>query len=230
MRETKSFLIVAIVCFFIIAIFGCNYDEGDDIAAETWPKMTAQEKIIYDKVNSQWGQRSLMHLREAIRNRQIKPNEKSIPFIDIANVVITTNNSLEFASSDTDSTKVKKDKARFNNVDTKWYRRLLGEGNNEQEIYEVTVIETTSKETQEEKPNIVYGREKPEPEPKPSEDELLKEKDIFDLRMRVRDCKPAISIIQNVASKNRPLTISDKSDIMYEISICETKRLSERFN
>jgi len=115
---------MSIVSLFII---GCGtYEEGDDIAANSFKKMTVQEKTMYDAVEKEWYQGKMESIRSAVGKRDIAPRENSVPFIDIANVIKTNNDiTLQLESGWNTDHKNRAINCRWDRLDEDWYRKLL---------------------------------------------------------------------------------------------------------
>ena len=100
--------IILIVGSLVSLIFltGCDPPEGVELYDETFEKMTTKEKIIYEQVQDSWGYKRgsgqtdrLGLLRESIRRRIVKPAEEAMEFIDIKDVIISTNDTTFVSSS-----------------------------------------------------------------------------------------------------------------------------------
>ena len=120
-----------ILIFGLLLLSGCDPPEGVELYDETFEKMTVKEKIIYEQVQDSWGYQrgsgqtdQLGLVRESIRRRIVKPPEEAMAFIDIKDVIISTNDTT-FVSSSSGELMDSYKNAKFENVSPVWYKRLI---------------------------------------------------------------------------------------------------------
>jgi hypothetical protein len=125
----KRHIILALLILLSVTLgLGCGsrYSEGDETANKAFKKMTIEEQSIYTGVEDVWGASYLISIRDAIRLREIKPNESTIPFIDVANIIIS-NNKVTLKMNDIWDTdkKNKKILGRWSRINESWYKQML---------------------------------------------------------------------------------------------------------
>jgi hypothetical protein len=133
-----KYIRMGIILIFGMLLFGCDPPEGVELYDETFEKMTVKEKIIYEQVQDSWGYQrgsgqtdQLGLVRESIRRRFIKPPEEAMEFIDIKDVIISTNDTT-FVSSSGGELMDSYQNAKFENVSSVWYKKLIS---SEQVLY-----------------------------------------------------------------------------------------------
>jgi len=211
---------------------GDRYDETDVVAATTWEKMTNNEKSIYEKVQTQWGQGKLKYIRGSIRARKIKPDEDAIPFYDIAKLVRTTN-EVNMRSTDISSdtnTQQKYEKYKFSSIDPTWYYKFIdpqGENFNKKELITPTgfkkeVVQEPIKEKNQ--PKVIKNVKKTKSY---TINDLLPKSEYTNVKRYIRDCDEAKRILDQVVAAGRPLTYSDFNEIKERSLYCKTILLTE---
>lgn len=227
-----------LILSFMTLLQSCStYDEGDDKAEIAFNKMTIQERSLYNAVATEWSQRYLQMVREAVYNREVKPEEKSLPFIDIAGV-IKTNNDVTLKVVDSWQTDTKNDaiKARWDRVDSQWYKELLSTigiyTHQPQKLIEIV------KDKPESVKSKVIEKTKYESESTTKAEETIelvnidpnsiipKEK-YRQLFREIRGCEKAISLYESIVSY-RLITYEDEKKLIILATKCEAlKTLKE---
>jgi hypothetical protein len=216
------------VLTIILSVMGCVYTEGDDKAQEAFELMTTQEKAMHDKAVDGHYESYLVSVRNAVRKRNTSPNERAIPFIDIANVIkFCDENILVPVDSWGESTRKKARASKFSLQDPSWYKKIIKatEQDTPLEIEQTTEKITKSQVVRNTERLIAFASKVPEDEV--SELDLLPLKEYRDIKSMARGCDGAINIIELAASKGNPLTNKDADDILYQKSVCETKKLND---
>jgi hypothetical protein len=178
---------------------------------------------MHDLVDTKFSEKRLISVRDAVRNRLKKPDENSIPFMDIASVIKFCNENVLIPEDEWNSTDNQRDaeKVRFSKQDRAWYQKILIASGDGEEV----------KEEQESAPSgrikqiIEHIKLKITETDKDSD--MLPLKHYREVKFMARGCDGAIAIIKLAASKNRPLTNKDADDILYQKSVCETKKLND---
>lgn len=230
---------VLAICIALMSIIGCGdtYDEGDEVAKQSFNKMTSQEKIIYNAVQMQWGQRRLKSIREAISTRESKPSENNLAFQDIAAVIKTNNNvTLTLESNWTVSQKNSCIMSRWDRIDEDWYRKLLSTIGIKDIVYEEPipeekVIEEKKAEQEEIKTGSIaingYIDEHPEVVAIDIKD-IIPESKYDDLYYEIKNCDNAVFRYKQIISE-RLLTWQDY-ELLIRISIkCKAIKIGEKF-
>lgn len=228
-------IIKIVICILTaLVISGCVFSEGDDKAEKSFSLMTTQEKAMHDKAKDGFSEKYVMAVRRAVYNREVKPDENMMPFMDIANVIKFVNENILIApDSWTKSNREKSQRSKFSSQDVNWYRKIIKLATNDvvvesneadQDIAEKHGLSVKEVENIKEG---VYERVLDRNIKRVNKSDLLPLEDYRDLYHFVRGCESAINIIQSAASKNKPLTIKDRENIVYQKSVCETKKLNE---
>jgi len=232
----KVYAYLIVICS-LLCLVGCGdyYSEGDIVAAETWEKMTTNEKSMYEKVQDKWGEEVLKYIREEIRKRKIKPDADAIPFYDIANLIKTTNdiNLIPRDKSSDSDIQRKYEAKKFSSIDPKWYYKYIdpqgGKFNKKADMITNTGF----------KKPVSEAKPKKAPKPKKSAREKISEVKTYSIedlisedmypkvRRLVRNCEHAREVLEQVVAARRPLTKIDFETIKERSLYCKTLRLME---
>lgn len=89
-------------------------------------KLTLQEKVLYNKVTQRWNELKLFELRQAVRDRDTRPKEMSMPFADIASVLVATNDiSLDPVKVTSNvNAQYKYKNHKFDAIASEWYEKI----------------------------------------------------------------------------------------------------------
>ena len=232
-------IVMSITSLFIV---GCStYKEGDEVASNSFKKMTVQEKTMYDAVEKEWYQDTLVAIRTSVGKRDIAPRENSIPFIDIANVIKTNNDvtlKLNEAGWSTDH-KNRAIKCRWDRLDEEWYKKLLltiGITNyTVQELIPEEVVEEEPK-TQKEKDIEYIGNGLKEINKlldersevvKVNTKDIVPESKYDDIFYDIRKCDEAIIMYQQIIEE-RLLTWNDYDLLMRISTKCKAIQIGEK--
>ena len=223
-------LLKIVMCILTaLTIAGCNYSEGDDKAERSFELMTSQEKAMHDLVAKEFNEKAVMSVREAVRQRTIRPPENTMPFGDIPGVIKHCNDAIliprDFWSTEENIDGAQR--AKFSSQDKEWFRKIfkLTTGEDYEEEYDeqlpiekaqLTIRDMILKEPTQKTVEFEMNKE-----------DLLPLNEYDDIRFLARGCDSAIALVDRAASNERPLTIQDKVDITYQKSICETKKLND---
>lgn len=209
-----------------LVISGCLYSEGDEKAEKSFSLMTTQEKAMHDKVSDGFTEKYVMSVRQAVFNREIRPDENTTPFIDIANIIKFVNENILIPPDTWTSSNIEKAmKSKFSVQDGKWYKKIVRIAASSEiesnEALPIKIKEVEVKKALERiESNIVKRVEV-------NKSDLLPLDKYGDVKFLARGCENAISIIESAASRDRPLTEEDFQKIQYESAVCETKKLNE---
>jgi len=226
MRRIK---IITAIMLCIGFLFSCNYEEGDQQAHDSFKKMTIQEKTLYDGVSKEWSQRYLTSVRRAVYNRELKPTEKTIPFIDIANVIKTNNQvSLKLNESWSTSNKNKSIKARWDQIDHIWYRKILNS---------IGINKYNPQELIPEEELIVAEKSKPifkeviikNSIPVKDTSDLVMFDTYDDLYYEIKKCPEAIELYNEIIEE-RILTKDDLKQLMIVSLGCKSRSIKDKLN
>jgi len=222
-RGFKYYFWSMFVFAICVSLSACIYDEGDEVAAQAFEKMTAQEKMLYDAVAKQWNQKKLRPIRDAIRlGRKIKPEEAFTPFSDIG-ALIEKNDSVTLImdSGWGEDTIRKKRGAKWSVVDPDWFRKITGQGiatKEPQRIYNKVISPPSNpKASKVELPVEEINKE-----------ELVPFEELDELRYLMKGCDEAIRIFDAIISKGYPLTYGDRERIFVRVLFCEAERVNDK--
>jgi len=232
MENLKATVSALVLMIFIFSVQGCNYTEGDDKADLSFNLMTSQEKAMHDKALEQFGEKRLMSVRTAVGKRTVKPNENSLPFMDIANVIKHCDETIlvpSDARNDTDGQERAR-RVKFSSQDFEWYKKIVKKVTGEDYVAPEKPVASKPISEDEVKDNFVKRLElakKDEERVEINPEDLLPLDKYQDVKFLARGCEQAISIIESAAGQDRPLTEEDFKNIQYEKAVCETKKLNE---
>jgi hypothetical protein len=182
--------------------------------------MTTQEKAMHDKVMDGFSQKYLRSVRDAVGKREIKPDENELPFRDIANIIRFCNESIlnpeDYSNT---NTRAEAKNSKFDKIDAQWYRKILK--------IAINGVENDVPPIQSKPISVVEYKVEVDETVAVNKNNLLPLDAYTDIKQIARGCEGAIAIVESAASKDRPLTHKDASDILYEKAICETKKLNE---
>ena len=219
----RKYIMIALSLLMALSLYSCIYEEGDEVAAQAFAMMTAQEKILYDAVEKQWNQKKLLPIRNAVRARKVRPDDNSFPFKDIASVIEKINTvTMVMDSNWSEDTITKKEKAKFNSVDPTWYRKLLGETIKPQKKTRIAKAIPSKKS--------YSGKPSPPKNPiatRVDNDDLLPLEEYEELRFLMKRCQEAKDIFNIMVTRGSPLTYDDRNEIYEKLLICEARRVNE---
>lgn len=227
MKNTMISIIIAVLC---LSLFGCeNYTEGDLKADRAFKNMSSKEKIIYEAVQSLWGEKKLLRVREAVReSRSEKPSELSIPFKDLGDVIRTNNViTLKIGTHWTNHSKKKYAAAKWSAVDSQWYEAITGDNDS---VDEVDRINKEIKKTEYKENEKKIQKLKKQTKRDDNISNLISLEELTELKYQMNRCKKAKDIFQKIVEEKRPLTFDDHDKIMTEVLICATSKINESLN
>lgn len=241
-REFVVPWIIVMLLGSLLFLVGCDsYSEGDQKAGEAFEKMTTVEKGMYDVVEAEWGESRLEGIRGAIWNREVKPLEETVPFIDIANIIKANNDmTLKVKKDWRTDTKNAAINARWDRLDNVWYIKIinaLGLKANQikrQELFEELEDTPPQPET------IVNNEVVIQPELTDDEywdrEERLQDSghyievdDYDDLYYELRGCQPAIDEFSRIIDL-RLITVADRELLIKLAITCKAKQIEEKLN
>lgn len=232
MNNNQIDRLLIILCILILAcimLIGCGdyYEEGDEQGKQAMDLMTTTESILYKRVQDEWGQKRLLNVRNAIRNRAMKPDEDNIAFLDIAKVIKTNNDvTMVFESSWGTDTRNKYAAARWDAIDKDWFRQILiecGLGINNKHIRRQPEVKTAA--ILDVKSKVVKVEEPEFKETEVQTYELLDEDEIYELEYLIRDCDSAKNLLSKIVREGRPLVKTDKDELTKRAMFCKATQL-----
>jgi len=211
-------------------LIGCStYKEGDEIATQSFKKMTVQEKTMYDAVEKEWYQDTLVAIRASVGKRDIAPRENSVPFIDIANVIKTNNDvTLKLKSGWHTDHKNRAIKVRWDRIDDNWYKKLLSTiGIKEYKLQELIPIEELIVE---EKPKPIFKKAIIETLiPVENTSNLVMFDAYDDLYYEIKKCPEAIELYNKII-EGRILNTNDLKQLMIVSLGCKSRSIKDKLN
>lgn len=234
----QKFILILLILLSLGLGLGCSfYNEGDDVAKQAFDKMTIEEKTIYNAVQDVWSQSHLEQLRDAIRLREIKPDESNIPFIDVAKIIISNNNvTLKIKDGWDTDTKNKKILGRWSRINQDWYKQILA--SNGIVDFKPKKLIPVIKDVEENKvvsnyitqPQLQLYTNKNSTEEKITVlTDLLKKDEYDDLYFEIKNCEEAVKYYNEVV-KDRLVSYEDK-DILTTLSIkCKAIKISNKLS
>lgn len=243
-RVKMRFIKLFQVLLLIIAVgflSGCEYySEGDSVAEQTWKKMSIKEKAYYEKVEGAWGEKPLMRIREAIRKREVAPEEQELPFLDIADLIVTTNDmNLVLNENEMEDVKKKKVEARWSAIDVEWYNKILyiaGKTTKPQASQTPLPsfnVPKQERENQKRNQNEVNTTFPPTISSQIRNDaygglnQVLSSEEFGKLSYEMSNCPRAIEYIQSAIMQNRPLTYGDMEAVKLRMLLCDTENIDK---
>lgn len=243
----------SIITFLLISC--ADYEEdsfgGPYPSKKAFRLMTTKEKIMHDKIAEKWGQEYLTALREAVRRRQLVPKENEMPFGDIPGVIVMLN---EVELAEYDNMSDSKRKARFENIDDKWYRtmKVLAEKGEAVELKGTppppTEAELAEMQKQKEAEmaaaqalgekvlqgkNISVSEEKAPGVILPEEpvvwdpEDVVGSEEMSALKFPLMRCEQAQAYFDDIIKQGRPVVRMDMEVLEEMFSVCAATRLQE---
>lgn len=208
----KHIAILGLLVLFFTT--GCIYTEGDVKANKAFKLMTTKEKQIHDLVMEEWGENMLLHLRDGVRTRSMKPDEGAIPFCNLAEIVKTINNNQMIVKESWPTTKRQcRNNARFEGINPEWYNQITSATKSRRNLsYRAPNSYSSGADPETGEVNYV---------------ELITIEEYDELKFEVRGCPEAITLLRKIVNEGRPLTIMDRDAIMERALYCKAASLSE---
>ncbi len=219
-----KFFIILLISFCLINCTNRTINESNEQFNRTLQLMTSTEKILYDSVEAYWGHTDLESIRREVYKRLNRPTEESVPFLDIANIIITTENFIltdARASNKNNPTACKR--TSFKKLDSNWFQKL------QYKIDNKTGPQFVSEKLEEEAPAAKFDF----PEGKQTVSSTIKLTQpvmtIEQLKRKLRKCETASELFRKIVKRKSILDTNDYNLLNAEILKCETKRLAESF-
>lgn len=219
-----------VMCILVaLSMVGCVYTEGDNEAEASFNLMTSQEKAMHDKAMEMFGEKRLMSVRTSVAKRKVRPNESSMPFMDIANVIKHSDESILVptdARNDTDGQE-KARRVKFSSQDFDWYKKIVKRATGKDYTEPIKPVSSKPMSVDEVKDEFDKKLERAKERVEVNQDDLLSTDDYSEVQFLATGCERAKSIVESAASQNRPLTVEDFQNIEYESAVCKTKELND---
>jgi len=222
----KSFSIALLLIALALGSVSCVYTEGDNVAKQAFTLMSAKERVIYDQVESEWGEAALVRLREAVRQRQVKANETSLPFIDVKDVVVLINDTTLTLEKHPRSKQLDSDEKtkalnnKFDRLAPEWYAKLTN-----RPPAKVLVAEKPEPQVQEGK-GVVIKQTTVVPDPSPvDEGDLASGEDLSRFKTDIILCPDLAEFVASKVDVGKPVLKADLPKMERISAICKAKML-----
>ena len=217
--KIKSIGIFITLCIIIIS---CSYDEGEMLAEEAFSKMSTRERILYNSVAENWTQNYLVHIRNAVRERHVKPKESTIPFQDISEIIMLNNNAtLKLSSQWSEDYKKRMKESKWSEIDPSWYNTIVEISNGGEKKEEQKKISKPKKSKNSPPKNIKIVSSN-------QDNGYISIDDLNELRYEIRGCSKAAELFNSIVLKGEPLTYSDRDKIEEKILICVAEKINNK--
>ena len=231
LNKMITFIGCALICLLLMS--GCaeySEDSFDNYykSNKAFAQMTVQEKILHDKVKNSWGQEKLLGLRDIVRQRPGKPDEDSIPFVDLAKTIVTINDVVLNPDGQSNDRR----NSRFSVISPKWFSYIeeVAAGRKKAPTQEyIEVMEEEPKESETEEPKEKEEVEVAEfKEPAPvvyNPGDVAEDDAVKSLRLSLLMCDEARAYFDEIVDAGRPVLNRDVNKIRELTSICRAREM-----